>query len=295
MVAEICRRLDGLPLAIELAAARLRILSPARAAGPTRAPARHLERRLRVDAPDRHRALREAISWSHDLLNPDEQMVFRRIAVFAGGCTLDAIEAVCAIRLDHRRRRCSTSSAASSTSHSSSARSTRRRCTRASACSRPSASTASSNWPPPARRPRSARRHLDVLSSVGRDRRRAGCRDPRWPRGSTSSNASTTTSAARSTSRVQSTARRTGSADRDPACATSGTYAATTARASPACRVLLDAIPERADRVARPLAGRGRLAHGHDRRLRARAHVAAAGPGRHPRHRRSRSAVVVNG
>ena len=95
VVAEICRRLDGLPLAIELAAARLRILSPQELLA-------RLEHRLDtlsggwIDAPDRHRALREAISWSHDLLNADEQMVFRRIAVFAGGCSLEAVEAVCA-------------------------------------------------------------------------------------------------------------------------------------------------------------------------------------------------------
>ena len=95
VVAEICRRLDGLPLAIELAAARLRILSP-------QDLLTRLEHRLdtlsggALDAPDRHRALREAISWSYELLSADEQMVFRRIAVFAGGCTLDAIEAVCA-------------------------------------------------------------------------------------------------------------------------------------------------------------------------------------------------------
>jgi predicted ATPase len=94
-VAEICRRLDGLPLAIELAAARLRVLSPAELLA-------RLEHRLDtlsggwVDAPDRHRALREAISWSHDLLTDDEQVVFRRISVFRGGCTLEAVEAVCA-------------------------------------------------------------------------------------------------------------------------------------------------------------------------------------------------------
>jgi predicted ATPase len=94
VVAEICRRLDGLPLAIELAAARLRILSPAELLP-------RLEHRLdtlsggAVDAPDRHRTLREAIGWSHDLLRPEEQEVFRRIAVFSGGCTLDAIEVVC--------------------------------------------------------------------------------------------------------------------------------------------------------------------------------------------------------
>jgi predicted ATPase len=101
-VAEICRRLDGLPLAIELAAARMRFLSP-------RDLLARLEHRLdalsggSLDAPDRHRALREAIAWSYDLLTTQEQAVFRRIAVFAGGCTLDAIEAVCSATADAPR------------------------------------------------------------------------------------------------------------------------------------------------------------------------------------------------
>lgn len=93
-VAEIARRLDGLPLAIELAAARLRILAPADLLA-------RLEHRLDAlagsapDLPGRHRTLREAISWSHDLLDEDEQTLFRRLAVFAGGAGLDAIETVC--------------------------------------------------------------------------------------------------------------------------------------------------------------------------------------------------------
>lgn len=93
-VAEIARRLDGLPLAIELAAARLRILAPADLLD-------RLEHRLDTlsgssrDAPDRHRTLREAIAWSHDLLSEDERALFRRLGVFAGGARLDAIETVC--------------------------------------------------------------------------------------------------------------------------------------------------------------------------------------------------------
>jgi predicted ATPase/DNA-binding CsgD family transcriptional regulator len=92
-VAEICRRLDGLPLAIELAAARLRVLNPA-------ALLARLERRLDLlaarmpDAPARHQTMREAIGWSYDLLTPDEQAEFRRLAVFDGGFTLDAAEPV---------------------------------------------------------------------------------------------------------------------------------------------------------------------------------------------------------
>ena len=98
-VAEICRRLDGLPMAIELAAARIKLLSPA-------AMRDRLENRLRFltggarDLPERQRTLRGAIDWSHDLLTLSEQRLFRRLSVFAGGCTLEAAEAVCDARSD---------------------------------------------------------------------------------------------------------------------------------------------------------------------------------------------------
>jgi len=93
-IAEICARLDGLPLAIELAAARIRILSPAQMLG-------RLERRLSLltgggpDLPVRQQTLRQAIDWSHELLSDGEKRLFRRLAVFAGSCTLEAAEAVC--------------------------------------------------------------------------------------------------------------------------------------------------------------------------------------------------------
>jgi predicted ATPase/class 3 adenylate cyclase len=93
-VADICARLDGLPLAIELAAARVRLMTP-------EAMARRLERRLPLlvggarDLPARQQALRDTIAWSYDSLDEQERRLFRRLGVFVGGWTLDAAEAVC--------------------------------------------------------------------------------------------------------------------------------------------------------------------------------------------------------
>lgn len=92
-VAEICSRLDGLPLAIELAAARVRLLPP-------QAMLARLENRLAFltggarNLPARQQTLRNAIAWSYDLLDEDEKLLFCRLSIFAGGCTLDAVEAV---------------------------------------------------------------------------------------------------------------------------------------------------------------------------------------------------------
>src|SRR5437588_809855 len=93
-IAEICVRLDGLPLAIELAAARVKLFPP-------QALLARLDQRLQVltsgtrDAPVRQQSLRNTIAWSYDLLNAEEQRLFRRLSAFVGGCTLQAIEAVC--------------------------------------------------------------------------------------------------------------------------------------------------------------------------------------------------------
>jgi tetratricopeptide (TPR) repeat protein len=98
-VAEICIRLDGLPLAIELAAARIKLLPP-------RAMLERLGSRLKLvtggarNLPERQRTLRGTIEWSHALLEESERVLFARLAVFAGGRTLEAIEAICDARGD---------------------------------------------------------------------------------------------------------------------------------------------------------------------------------------------------
>lgn len=93
-VAEICHRLDGLPLAIELAAARVRFLPPQKMIAQLGNRFRLLTGGAR-DLPTRHQTLRGAIDWSYDLLSADEQVLFRHLAVFCCSCTLEAAEAVC--------------------------------------------------------------------------------------------------------------------------------------------------------------------------------------------------------
>jgi predicted ATPase/DNA-binding winged helix-turn-helix (wHTH) protein len=93
-IRDVCSRLDGLPLAIELAAARTKVLPPS-------AILDRLQSRLQLltggalDLPERQQTLRNTIDWSHDLLNESERKLFRRLSVFVGGCTLEAAEAVC--------------------------------------------------------------------------------------------------------------------------------------------------------------------------------------------------------
>jgi len=93
-VTEICARLDGLPLAIELAAARIKVLSPS-------SMLTRLASRLQLltggarDLPERQQTLRAAMDWSYDLLNAAEQKLFRRLSAFVGGCNLEGVEAVC--------------------------------------------------------------------------------------------------------------------------------------------------------------------------------------------------------
>ena len=97
--AEICDHLDRLPLAIELAAARVKMLSPSRILDRLARPLELLTSGAR-DAPARHRALRDTIGWSFDLLGEDEQAVFRRLSVFVAGGRVDAVEEVCGGDLD---------------------------------------------------------------------------------------------------------------------------------------------------------------------------------------------------
>ncbi len=98
-VADICARLDGLPLALELAAARAKLLSPS-------AMLTRLASRLQLltggsrDMPARQQTLRQTIDWSYDLLKASEQKLFRKLSVFLGGCTLEAVESVCNTKED---------------------------------------------------------------------------------------------------------------------------------------------------------------------------------------------------
>jgi len=97
-IVELCRRLDNLPLAVELAAARTKLLPRARSSGGSNR--RSLPHRRPRDAPERQQTLRATIEWSHDLLSVGERIVLRRLAVFRGGFSLDAADAVAEADLD---------------------------------------------------------------------------------------------------------------------------------------------------------------------------------------------------
>jgi len=94
-IAKICVRLDGLPLALELAAAHIKLLPPGQLLTHLKKPLDMLTRGG-PDLPLRHQSLRDTIAWSYELLTTEEQRVFRQLSIFVGGCTLEAAEAVCA-------------------------------------------------------------------------------------------------------------------------------------------------------------------------------------------------------
>jgi predicted ATPase/serine/threonine protein kinase len=98
-VAEICARLDGLPLAIELAAARIKVLSPSSMRARLASCLQLLTGGAR-DLPQRQQTLRATIDWSYGLLSAAEQKLFRRLSAFVGGCTLEGVEAVCDTKRD---------------------------------------------------------------------------------------------------------------------------------------------------------------------------------------------------
>jgi len=98
-IAAICARLDGLPLAIELAASRSKLLSPAAIMTRLESSLNLLSSGAR-DLPVRQQTLRGTVDWSYSLLSPAEQNLFRRLSVFVGGCTLEAVEAVCDTKAD---------------------------------------------------------------------------------------------------------------------------------------------------------------------------------------------------
>ena len=147
-VARICFRLDGLPLALELAAGRLGALSAASVAERLDDRFRLLQAGSRT-APTRQQTLLATLRWSHDLLDDDERLLFRRLAVFSGGFDLDAAEVVCsddAARGRRRRRICSRDS-----SRSRSSRSATPTASGGTGCSRPSGRTRRSGSRSPTR------------------------------------------------------------------------------------------------------------------------------------------------
>ena len=164
----ICERLDGLPLAIELAAARLRLLTP-------RQLLERLGERLTLltsgprDLPARQQTLRDTLEWSAALLSPDERRDLAGLSVFAGGCSLDAAAG-------RRRRRTWTGWAPWSTTASCNA--IPRHASRASACSKPSVNTASSCSAD--RRPELERAHAAYFADLAESAELVGPEQQRW-------------------------------------------------------------------------------------------------------------------
>lgn len=95
-ISSICQRLDGMPLAIELAAARVNVLTTEQIADRLDDQITLLSTRIRADLPPRHQTLQATMDWSYDMLALDEQKVLRRLSVFEGDCTLEAAESICA-------------------------------------------------------------------------------------------------------------------------------------------------------------------------------------------------------
>ena len=106
-VAQVCRRLDGVPLAIELAAARVPAMTPGRAPPRPRPTASRPWPEVGGGRSQRHQTLRAAIDWSYDLLSEPERRLLARMSVFAGGCTRESAEAVCGGDPIEAVRRCS--------------------------------------------------------------------------------------------------------------------------------------------------------------------------------------------
>ena len=152
-VAEICLRLDGLPLAIKLAAARIKLLPPRAMLGRL-----HQRREVLIggarDAPARQKTLRGTLEWSHGLLSESEQRLFGRLGVFAGGCSLGAAEAVCGAPEEPDGEVLEKLEALIDKSCCEGRKG--RAGSPGSRCWRPSGSTRPSSWRPPARRGRSA-------------------------------------------------------------------------------------------------------------------------------------------
>ena len=155
-VEAICARVDGMPLAVELAAARVAMISPGELLA-------RLDRSLGVlargprDLAERHRSLRAALEWTHELLEPDERTLLARLAAFAGPAPLDAVEALAESLASMARSTRSTHSAAWSTRRSSVA-TTAASTAPATRCPRPSATSPPNSSRRPARSTRSARR-----------------------------------------------------------------------------------------------------------------------------------------